>query len=294
MSKPAPRTRVAYFRTSSTPERGYEKTRKDRERFLETYVRQSQSLGINNDTPRHYFYFTVFTKDDQQILDILIDNFPSPPQTRPEIYRHLMWGVLKSDIHLHTSSAYAESANGRRTLQRCLASGFSPTVHDSSDIDCDNDLLEQCDYVIDINYLPYQDLNWFWQFARPGIRQDNMLSNPKYRVSQHDISKKGLAGRTKFSIWGHNSGCYHGNYDWGCRGCGGKCKRGRCKVNPQPERVVPETYRLPEKGSTDSKWKDLTATDVLYRYRLQHYPQAPGKWHKGRDDWGSVDTFSDD
>ena len=289
------RTRIAYVRTSSTPDR---MTMKDVERFLWTYVRQPQSiqqsqvLNLDTDTRRHSFYFTIFTKDDLQILDLLIENF-RPPRAQPNPY--FMWGVIQSDIHFHTSLSNSQSQLGRRALQRCRDAGYEPTIHGSDNTDCDNELLDECDYVIDINYLPqFGGFDWFWNHVHPGIRQDNMLTNPKYDVGRHDISKRGLAGRTKFSIQGHNSGCYHGNYDWQCYGCGGKCKRGRCKVNPGKERIVPEAYRLPEKGSTNPEWKNLTAADVCYRYRLQHWPEAPGKWHKGRDDWGSIDMFSGD
>ncbi|KAF1924852.1 uncharacterized protein M421DRAFT_424484 [Didymella exigua CBS 183.55] len=294
MSRTTPRTRVAYVRTSSTLPSIYgnhQKTRDDHERFLHRYVRQSQSLGINVDTPRHCFHFTIFTKDDRHILDMLLDNFPTPAQPPSDQRRSFMWGVTASDIHLHTSSAYAESADGRKALQQCRDSGFSPTIHGSSDTDCDDRLLDLCDYVIDINYLnDLSGLDWFWNYARPGKPEDNMLSNPKYQLSKHDISRRGLAGRTKFSIWGQNSGCFHGNYEWSCYGCGGKCKRGRCKVNPGPEREVPESYKLPAKGSAE--WGGLTANAVIRLWTLQHWPEAPGKWHKGRDAWKSIDTFS--
>jgi hypothetical protein len=295
MADATPCRRSAYVRTCSSPpwspRHTYKRTREEYTQFLEEYIRQPSHLATDPNIPRHYFHFTLFTPDDLHICSQLLSSFPQPPQIRWNPW--FLRDVCMSDIEVHTSIAHAKSPDGSRMLARCQEVGFKTSVHGAENGDCDEELLQECDYLVDLHHSAHQDRNWFWQHARPGIREDNMLTNPKYSTAKHDISALGLAGRTHFSVWSNTSGCFHGNYEWHCGGCGGKCKRGRCKVNPRPEREVPVWGRLPVKGSKD--WRELTASDVCWRYQFQNnHGMTPGKYTSCRDDWSSVDTFSGD
>lgn len=294
MTDPAPRARVAYVRTCSTPpwspQVSQSRARTDYTIFLETYVRQPLNLSTNPRIPRHRFHFTAFTEDDSHIFEQLIESFPLPPRIRPNLW--FLKDVGSSDIEIHMPHTHAKTANGRKIIAQCQGYGFKTNVHGAENDDCDEEMLQDCDYVIDLHHSAHQDYNWFWQHARTGIREDNMLTNPKYNIGKHDISKHGLAGRIQFSVWSKTSGCFHGNYPWRCYGCGGKCKRGRCKVSPRPDRELPQWHRLPVKGSAE--WKELTASDVCWRYQVQNNPETPSKYAHVRDDWSSIDTFSGD
>ncbi|KAJ4320217.1 hypothetical protein N0V94_003481 [Neodidymelliopsis sp. IMI 364377] len=285
MSNPAPLPRIAYVRTISRPDwsplRDYDDTR----RIMSHCIRQPDNLETDTTIPRHRFHFTAFTKDDSQILDHLFDAFPPPP--RINTYPTFLSGIKQSDIEIHTSLAHAHSPLGRKTLSRCQALGFTTKTHGTTNTDCDEDLLESSAYLLDLHHLTSQGLTWFLQHAQPGVRESNLLSDPDY-----DVRKLEVAPRPRFSVWSRNSGCFHGNYTWRCGGCGGKCKRGRCRVSPRPERMVPEELRLPRRGSV--QWRELSAEEVCRRYWAQCDPERVGRYHCGVDDWGSVDTFSGD
>jgi hypothetical protein len=171
-------------------------------------------------------------------------------------------GVRSSDIEIHTSLAHAHSPLGPKTLSRCQAPAFTTKIHGATDIDCDEKLVKSSSYLIDLHHITNQGLTWFLQHSQPGLRENNMLTNPKY-----DVAKHGLVPRARFSVWSRNSGCFHGNYTWRCGGCGGKCKRGRCKVDPRPEMMVPEWLRLPRRGSVG--WRELLAEESCKKYWRQ-------------------------
>jgi hypothetical protein len=265
-------------RTISSPEWSHKRTREEITRFVSEYIRQPNSLGTDIKTPRHRFQMTAFTEDDFHILELLFECFP-----RNNMY--FLRGVEKLDIEIHMSDAHATTPTGRKILQRCQEEDLQTIIHGVKNDDCDEELLLECDYVIDLHNSTHQSDYWFWYHARPGIPEDNMLTNPKYDTEK---LKLGRWNRITYSAWTPSSGAYHGNGIWSCSGCGGKCKRGRCKVKPSTEEVSSARYKIPEKGSAE--WRDFTAADVC---RLYWNQSTPGKSHE-RDDWSSIDTFSGD
>jgi hypothetical protein len=273
MSEIAPPSRIAYVRTVLEPDRDSEWTT----RFLQQYVRQLSSKQIPTGRSRHLFLFSAFNAADANILDICIASFAPSTQTRPFLY------IEKGDFELRISKSSAASNAGKKIIQRCKANGIRSKVCGDDDEECDRLMLEESDYLVE-GCLEFGYRDWFFDHAQPGVPQNSMLTNPNYNVKLHDHS--GLSSRIEFSVWSRNSGCFHGNPTWRCGGCGGKCKRGRCRVNPRPDIPAPSYTKLPPDGSV--QWRDLTAADVCLLFRHQTRPGA----HPDRDNWGSIDTFS--
>ncbi|CAO2658111.1 Nn.00g073710.m01.CDS01 [Neocucurbitaria sp. VM-36] len=204
------------------------------------------------------------------------------------------WGfvnVQRSDFEVHIPRAYADTPEGHRLLDRCDDGGIQAVISGIDGHECDEILLRKCDYIIDTwtTMLADSTQYWYWNTVWAGKRQDNMLTNPKYDVSKHDVSKTRLQDRYSGYGWKHSSGGYHGNGNWQCRGCGGKCKRGRCRVMPGKEQLDLPDDRLPEKGSKE--WLSLTVEDICERYRWQ---KASGKHVVENTFVNSIDTFSSD
>jgi hypothetical protein len=265
--------RIAYIRTVLESDRDSEETT----RFLQRFVRQPSNKQTSNGQPRHRFLFSAFNIVDAHILDICIADFATSTQTRPFL------DVEKEDLELRMSSTFAASNAGKRVLGRCKTNGIRTKLCGDSDKECDELMLEESDYLID-GCLEFGYTDWFFNHVQPGIPQDTMLTNPDYDVSRHDHS--GLHNRIEFSVWSRNSGCFHGNPEWRCGGCGGKCKRGRCRLNPPPDTPAPSYAKLPPCGSV--QWRDLTAADICLLFWRQTRPGA----HPDRDNWESIDTFS--
>jgi hypothetical protein len=217
------------------------------------------------------------------MLDLFLSNNKVPSTYRYGDFANL----LRSDLELRISETHASTGAGQRVLERCNAGGILVVVRGATDLECHDSMLEDCDYVIDDSAWGNQE--WFWSTARTGVPQDNFLTNPSYDMSQHDASKMRLSRRYAGHGWNANSGCSHGNGGlWTCHGCGGKCKRGRCKINPPKESPVPEYLRLPDKGSVE--WRELSADAACTRMRQQ---RVPGRFD-GIDMYSSIDTFSGD
>jgi hypothetical protein len=265
--------RIAYIRTVLESDMDSEWTL----RFLQRFVRQPSNKQTPNGRTRHRFLFSAFNATDANILDICTANFATSTQTRPFL------NVEKEDLELRISTSFAASKAGKRVLGRCETNGIRTKLCGDSDKECDELMLEESDYLID-GCLEFGYTDWFFDHVQLGIPQDTMLTNPDYDVSRHDHS--GLHNRIGFSIWSRNSGCFHGNPEWRCDGCGGKCKRRRCRLNPPPNTPAPLYARLPPRGSV--QWRELTTADICLLFRRQTRPGA----HPDRDDWGSIDTFS--
>jgi hypothetical protein len=147
-------------------------------------------------------------------------------------------------------------------------------------------MLQKADYIID-KWIEGRSSSWYWNVARPGVKQDNILTNPNYNVSKHDASKTRLHDRYAGHAWTATSGGMHGNGGtYACAGCGGRCKRGKCKVGSLEDREVPEWCRLPKRGSLE--WRNISAEDACERMRWQRLPRYSGFV----DAYSSFDTFS--
>jgi hypothetical protein len=273
--------RVAYIRTLTTPDEPYDLTYN----FLANYVKQKSPDDLLS-APKHRFLFGASNSFDTHMLDIFLCDRHVPSK-----YPYGHFGNLqRSDLELRMSECQAATGSGRRIIERCSEGGIPTTISGADDAECDAIMLEECDYVID-QWVEssFESSAWYWNTARPGIRQDTLLTNPKYDMSKHDVSKTRLSRRYAGYGWKASSGGMHGNGgDWRCRDCGGKCKRGKCRINPGEDREVPEWKRLPAKGS--AAWKDITADEACRKMR---YQRLPGAW-TGIDEYCSIDTFSGD
>jgi hypothetical protein len=267
--------RIAYIRTLTEPDKPYDQVY----RFLEHYIAQKSPTSPPS-SPIHHFLFGSSTPFDAHILAIFLSNNIIPSPYPQGIFANLQ----RSDFSLHMSSARVATGAGRRVLEQCKAGGIAVVISGADDSSCDAHMLRESDYIIDPSIEAHA--HWFWHTSRPGIPQDSLLTNPAYDVSRHDASKKRLMKRYAGHGWRANSGCSHGNGAWVCRGCGGKCKRGMCKVNPAEEKEVPEWFRLPEKGSEE--WRDLTAEEACWKMGFQSFSGR----YAVRDEFRSIDTFS--
>jgi hypothetical protein len=272
--------RVAYIRTLTEPEKRYEQVYS----FLALYIRQKTPEDLVS-SPSHRFIFGACNSFDAQILDIFLSDHIVPSK-----YLRGQFAIQRSDLELHLSSAHAATGAGRRILQRCSIGGIPTTISGTDDDECDAIMLQKSDYVID-RWIEsdFESLSWFWNTARSGVPQDTLLTNPKYDMTRHDVSKTRLGRRYAQHGWNANSGCSHGNGGlWRCNGCGGKCKRGMCKIKPSEEEVVPEWTKLPEKGS--EKWRDISSDEACW---MMSHQRLPGRV-TGKDEYCSIDTFSSD
>ncbi|RMZ67514.1 peptidase A1 [Pyrenophora seminiperda CCB06] len=274
---PAPTPRIAYIRTTSSPDWWPEAVRQT----LVRYVKQEDPLAVPP-RPRHRFLFGASTAADASILDLFL--LWLPPRPNPNRYFR---DLRKSDLEVRVSHERAETPDGRRLLSRCASEDVCVVVSGKDDDECTEQMLGECDYIIDEQTTIWDE--WFWNTARTGIPQDSMLTNPEYDVKQHDYSKHRLGNRYRGYAWRASSGGFHGNYDWICRGCGGKCKRGRCRTGSYEPPVYANQRLLPDKGSRE--WLDLTANEVVHRYEFQ---MAVGAHVVQSELRTSIATFSGD
>lgn len=270
--------RLAYIRTTATPTKSREETYE----FLRDHMRQ-QRPELWNSRPKHRYVFGASNTFDENILDVLLETIPYDPNIIS--FRD----IQKSDLELRMSEARASTGPGQKILRRCTAGGIQAVVDGKDDDECDANMLEQCDYLIDV-WTTYHYLDWYWKYAWTGKVEDNMLTNPYYNVGQHDKSKTRLRDRYNGYAWRESSGGCHGTSktrEWRCSKCGAKCKRDQCKRYPFDELPIFKWTKMPERGSEE--WKDLTANDVLEQLRMQ-------KWsgrHIVEDLFSqSIDTFS--
>ena len=282
MAEFTPVPRVAYIRTLLEPD----KPRNEMLYTLAVFARQKDPELLDG-KPKHHFLFSASNTSDRHILDILLSmKLPVDPSCT--------WGfenLQRSDFEVHISENHAATPEGQKLLDRCNDGGIQAVISGIDDNECDEILLQKCDYIIDnwTTMLADPTRAWYWNTVWAGKRQDNMLTNPKYDVSKYDVSKTRLRDRYNGYGWRHSSGCYHGNGDWQCRDCGGNCKRGRCRVNPGKEQLVLHDNGLPEKGSKE--WLELSVEDICERYRWQ---KASRKHVVEDASFNSIDTFSGD
>jgi hypothetical protein len=270
-----PSIRLAYIRTVEEPDKPYDQTYQ----FLETFVKQRR-LGDALNGPRHRFLFGASNTHDAHILEVFRTNHIVGRTSRYD-------DLQRSDLELRISESHAATGAGRRVIDRCDADGIRVVVSGATDSECEDGMLQDCDYVID--RWAWDNYSWFWDTARSGVPQDTVLTNPKYDMSRHDVSKTRLGNRYASHGWNANSGCSHGNGgSWRCRDCGGKCKRGRCRINPPAEKLGRGRIMLPDKGSVE--WRELTANDACMRMPRQ---RVSGRCDMN-DMYSSIDTFSGD
>jgi hypothetical protein len=270
-----PSIRRAYIRTVEEPDKPYDQTYQ----FLETFVKQRRPDDALNG-PRHVFLFGGSNTHDAHIFEVFRSYYIVGRSSRYD-------DLQRSDLELRMSESRAATGAGQRVLERCDADGIRVVISGATDSECNDGMLQDCDYVID--RWTWENYSWFWNTARPGVPQETVLTNPKYDMSKHDVSKIRLGNRYAGYGWKANSGCSHGNGgSWRCRGCGGSCKRGRCRVNPPAEESGPEWMMLPDKRSIE--WRELTANDACMRMLQQ---RIPGRYNV-RDMYSSIDTFSGD
>ena len=274
-ASPPPPPRIAYIRTVQTPNAERETIK----RLLEGFVRQKPPDAPMHQ-PTHRFLFGASNASDSHILDILSSSIPEDPIYSR--FRH----VERSDLELRISSSRAGTPHGKALLKRCKTATISALVSGEDDDECDEIMLMECDYMID-SWTTTYPATWFWESVRAGIPQDTLLNNPAHDMSQYDASKRRLARRYN-NYSERQSCCFRGNGGWRCAGCGGKCKRGRCKVKMVEERDVLCYNRLPKEGSRE--WVGFTAEDVVRRYRLQKAVDGVVEERMAR----SIDTFSGD
>lgn len=267
--------RIAYICTTSEPNMWPEAWGQ----ILRGFVRQDDP-AVLPERGRHHFLFGAINACDARILDFFLEYLPPNPNAH---FRQ----VRKTDLEIRMSRARAATFDGRRVRERCAANEMRVVISGEDNDECTEIMLEECDYIIDERTTWYSE--WFWKTARLGIPEDNMLTNADYDVSQHDYSKYRLSNRYGGIAWKASSGGFHGNYDWSCRGCGGKCKRGRCKTTSYEPPVYANQRLLPDKGSRE--WLDMTSNELIHRYRFQ---MAFGKHVVQEELRTSVDTFSGD
>lgn len=253
MADSAPTLRLAYIRTVSDPHRSHE----DTYAFLRDFVRQEHP-DTWTARPKHRFLFGASNLFDSHILDVFISGIPAGISGN---FRTLQ----KSDLELRISRSHANTPAGTAILNCAKTGGIVARISGKDDDECEEIMLQQCDYLIDPQTTSL-DYVWYWNNARTGTPQDNMLTNSKYDVSKHDVSLTRLRDRYGSRGWTPSSGAFHGNMKWRCR-CGAMCKRGRCKVFPAEERDVPEYFKMPQEGSKG--WAELTSNDVCDRFRWQ-------------------------
>lgn len=99
---------------------------------------------------------------------------------------------------------------GKRLLERCAVGGIPVVISGADDSECEEIMLQDCDYVIDRWYK--QNSEWYWGTAWTGQQQNTALTNPRYDMSKHhDYSKRRLMDRYAGHGWRAHSGCSHGN-----------------------------------------------------------------------------------
>jgi hypothetical protein len=302
MTEPAPaRLRLAYIRTVA---HSGSQTLNIRE-FLSAYVRQSRPEELADGAPRHRFLFGAGTTFDATVLDVLIVQIQA--RTAADIQTPVIgWPsfqyMSRSDLELHVPISHATTTTGKKLLKRCADEGIPTVISGVSNEECDELMLQMSHYLIDFLTHEYCHTihTHFPHYFRPGIPEDNILTNMKYNMNRHDVSKHRLRNRYAGYGWRQSSGGYHGNGgDYSCVICGGKCKRGICKgtqidvkrmVEQQKwvkteEAWIEDTLNLPTPGN--EKWRGLTAEDLCWRFHMLSLPR-----YKDAKRWHSIDTFS--
>jgi hypothetical protein len=277
MESPSPR--IAYIRTTDEPDKGYDHIRY----FLSTYMKQRRPDDPFG-KPRHQYVFGALNACDTHILDIFLSDWIIPS---PHLYGEFA-NIRRADLELHISISHAATGAGRRLRERCNNGGIDVVVSGADDADCEELMLQDCDYIID--RWTRDDTPWYWETAWAGILQYNILTNSNYDMSRHhDYSKRRLLDRYAGYGWTATSGGMHGNGGYhACVECGGKCKRKKCRINPGVERETAEWARLPAKGS--SEWRSLSSEDACRMMQFQRLPSQP----PAKDVYSSIDTFSGD
>ncbi|KAF1944609.1 hypothetical protein EJ02DRAFT_340314 [Clathrospora elynae] len=244
MTELLPAPHLAYIRTCSEPD----DSRRPISGLLTKYVKQEDPKiwykGI-----KHRFLLDAANVSDT-FLDIFISALPTNPVYYP------LWNVQNSDLDLRIFPAHAAAAASKRLLQRCETESIQAGVSGEDDAECNEIMLHP---QVRLRYRFNDHVSLI--LVRPGVRQENMLTNPKYDVSKFANSPFRLQGQYKGFTWRPNSGCSHGNGLWHFQCCGGKCKRGRWKMNPGVEKLISEGAKPPERASKE--WSDLTANGIL-------------------------------
>ncbi|KAF2260267.1 hypothetical protein CC78DRAFT_620395 [Lojkania enalia] len=294
--------RVGYIRMVGTPDRD----EKSLWELIRYHVRQPSLKQLATGHQRHLFLFSAFTALDQNVLGLLLSSIqarePSliaePIIEWPGMFRAhptgTLSGVCRADLELRLPSPRAETKAGRKLLQQCRQNGIRTLISGDTDEECDNIMLEESHYLIDLRSLGLASNYYYWleKYAKPGIPQYNSLSSPEFK--NPDYSRLRLGKRYAAYGWLKSSGCSHGNGEWRCKNCGGKCKRGKCKVDVSPEQKKrieerekdwQDRISLPEPG--DKRWKDITSADLCERYRCRGLTRS-GNMNR----WVSIDTFS--
>jgi hypothetical protein len=262
----SPPIRIAYIRTTEEPDKSYNDTRQ----FLSMFIKQKRPEETI-EVPRHRFLFGASNASDAHVLDIFLSDHivPSP-------YRYGdMANLQRSDLELRISVAHASTGSGRRLFERCSVGGIQVVVSGADDTECEETMLQESDYIID-RWIQDGPSSWYWETARTGTPQDTVLTNPKYDMSKHDVSKWRLRNRYAGRGWTATSGAMHGNGgDWACARCGGRCKRRKCKIDPSEASLIAEWCLLPDKGSAE--WRSISAADACWRMEWQRLSQSSGK-----------------
>lgn len=274
---PPPPPRIAYIRTIHSPTQSFDETW----RFLAYHMSQRRPSDPSS-LPRHHFIFGSTTPCDAHILNIF-----TSPHIFPSPHPHGDFANIQpSDLQLRISESHAATGAGKRILQRCADAGISTLISGMDDAECDASMLQEADYIID-KWIQGCSSSWYWDVARPGVKQDNIATNPRYDMSKHDVSKTRLRDRYAGHAWTATSGGMHGNGGiYACTGCGRRCKRGKCQIGPLEDLKVPEWCRLP--GGTSAEWRDISADDACERMWCQRLPRYSGFI----DSYSSIDTFS--
>lgn len=276
--------RIAYIRTTDEPNEAYHPDKNFRHfrQFLGMYMKQRHTHDPV-EIPRQHFIFGASNAADAHMLDLFLSDWIIPSHSVLEFAN-----IQTSDLELRLSEPRAATGAGKRLLERCSKGGIEVAMGGADDAECQEIMLQQSDYIID--RCVERNAVWYWNTARSGVRQDCVLTNPKYDMAKyHDVSNMQLRNRYAGHGWTANSGCSHGS-DGGfaCVWCGGKCKRWKCRVNPGAERKVADWALLPAKGSVE--WQELSAEDACWRMQYQRLPsQLPAK-----DMYSSIGTFSGD
>jgi hypothetical protein len=299
-----PPIRLAYIRTIAHPE-----TRRPNIRdFLSAYVRQSRPEDLDRGAPRHRFLFGAGNTFDADVLDVFIAQIQARTVAElPASNANNGFGwpafsyISLSDLELRVSKACAATATGKNVLKRCADEGIATVISGISDEECDELMLQESHYLIDFlthDYChPFH--SHFPKHIRAGNPEDNMLTNAKYNVDQHDVSQYRLRNRYAGYAWKESSGGYHGNGYYRCAVCGGNCKRTICKGRQVDEKRIVERQKWEETEEAwreenltspmpgSANWRDRTANDLCWRFSMLKLPR-----YKDAKQWHSIDTFS--
>ncbi|KAL6711111.1 hypothetical protein ACN47E_006986 [Coniothyrium glycines] len=276
--------RLAYIRTVHNPEDDRETVNHILQAFVKQDIADAPGCRDGSTSHMHHrFMFGASTISDAHILEILISTFNTPVDRRYYGFRSLH----ALDLELHMSIPHAATSTGRTLLRRCEAVGFVAVVDGADDGECDEVMLGSCDYILD----PWTTANprtYFWSTLRRGIPENHLFNNPKYHRSQHDASQWRLRDRYHGYGFRASSGAgWKGNFGWKCPGCGGRCKRDKCKDHLYKEdNDILCWYRLPKVGSQN--WGQWTTNEVMSMYRTQKGVQK----YVDENLTSSVDTFS--